>query len=98
MTKYIVAIVGFNNVNKAISAIDDMMKEQGIWLFTIVGGNDGIGKEVAARIGAPYQYVKSLKELMYYSNYIIADVSAGQEVKNFIMQAKSAGKHGKVIK
>lgn len=98
MTKHIVAIVGFQSIDKAISAINDMMNDEGIWLFTIVGSGDGVAKEAAEKLGCPFQYCKSLKELEYQCNYIIADVSAGQDIKNFVMRMKANGKHGRVIR
>lgn len=98
-SKYIVAIVGFTDADKALSAVDEMMKDEGIWLFTVIGTEkNSVAKEVAEKLGCSYQYCKSLKELEYQCNYIIADVSAGQEIKNFVMHMKAAGKHGRVTK
>lgn len=97
--KYIITIIGFNNVKEAITATEAFMKEEGIWLFTIVGSSDGIAKEVAASIGAPFQYVQELWQLERECNYIIADVrNNNQNVKNFVMKMKAAGKHGRVVR
>ena len=98
MKKYVVAIVGFAEKEKAVAAIEEFMKEQRLWLFTVAGSGDGISKEVADYFGAPFQWCKSLKELEYTSNYLVADVSGGQEVKNFVLKWKASGKHGKVVK
>lgn len=97
MNKYIVAVVGFKDTEKTVSALNKMIEKEGIWLFTIVGSGEGVAKDAADKMGCPFQYCKSLKELEWQSNYIVADISAGQEVKNFVLKMKAAGKHGIVM-
>lgn len=98
MNKYIVAVVGFNSIDKVLPVINQMMEKEGIWLFTIAGSGTGIAKDVANKLGCPFQYCQNLKELEYQCNYLIADISAGQNVKNFVLKMKAAGKHGIVVR
>lgn len=98
MNKYVIAVVGFTSVAEGIAALEEMMEKERIWLFTIAGSGSGISKEIAEKIGSPYIYCKSLKEVEYKCNYIVADIRAGQEIKNWVMQMKARDKHGMVYR
>lgn len=99
----VVGMIGSGEVN--VNNIDDIMEEilaeSAVLLFNVAcAGKNSLGAQYAEMRGIPTTRVSSLDMLLKVSDYILAVVGPGGDVngvKNFMMRAKMAGKHGKMV-
>lgn len=97
-----VGIIGSGEID--VDNIDDIMEEilaeSDVLLFNVTcAGKNSLGAQYAEKRGLPITRVDTLDMLLKESNFILAVVGPGGDmngVKNFMMRAKMAGKHGRM--
>lgn len=98
-----VGIIGSGEID--VNNIDDIMEgmlaESDVLLFNVAcAGKNSLGAQYAEKRGLPITRVDTLDMLLKESNFILAVVGPGGDVngvKNFMMRAKMAGKHGRMV-
>lgn len=107
-----ILILGFDNYQELDRTMNKLIEEKQIFLFNIICGgseymNDKtIAEQWAENNGCPIVrcYEQSLDKLLWRlrteTDYLVIRISDGtpQWQKNLMMQLKSDGKHGTVIK
>ena len=107
-----VLILGFTDYSELDNAMNKLIEESQVFLFNIICGgleyseNKTIAEQWAENNGCPIVrcYEQSLDKLLWRlraeTDYLVIRISDGtpQWQKNLMMQLKSDGKHGTVIK
>ena len=97
-----VGIIGSGEID--VDNIDDIMEEilaeSDVLLFNVAcAGKNSLGVQYAEKRGLPITRVDTLDMLLKESNFILAVVGPSGDVngvKNFMMRAKMASKHGRM--
>lgn len=107
-----VLILGFTDYNELDNAMNKLIEESQVFLFNIICGgleynsNKTIAEQWAENNGCPIvrYYEQSLDKLLWRlrteTDYLVIRISdrTPQWQKNLMMQLKSDGKHGTVVK
>lgn len=102
-----ILILGFTDLEELSATMEEAMQELGTYLLTVVGPMTAAkttAKRWAEMNGAPYEGFKCgdassmAASMLASADYLVAKIGGNQNVKNFIMKWKSAGKHGKVVR
>lgn len=100
-----IAVVGFDSVREAVTAINKWIEETQIYLFSIVCLKGSMAERIAEELGAPAYFLKendgewlvqNLPRIVDYG--IIKYDGENGFVRRLIMGLRMEGKHGWVIK
>lgn len=89
------------DVNDIDKHMEEILAGSAVLLFNVAcAGKNSLGGQYAEKRGVPTTRVNSLDMLLKVSDFILAVVGPGgdtQGVKNFMMRAKMADKHGRLV-
>lgn len=99
-----IVIAGFNSVREGVSAVNEWVEREQIYLFSIVCAPGSMAAAIAEELGAPAYFLNEnnaeslIQKLPKIADYGIIKYDGNNFIRRLIMGLRAEGKHGWVIK